>query len=51
MELKQETDQLVHEEIRSGHFHSVDELVVQGVNAWREKHRVSQPAHTPANLN
>ena len=49
MQLKPETEQLVQEEIRSGHFHSVDELIVQGVNAWREKHQVSQPAQTPAN--
>ena len=47
MQLKPETEQLVQEEIRSGHFHSVDELIVQGVNAWREKHQVSQPANKP----
>ncbi len=40
MQLKPETEQLVQEEIRNGHFHSVDELIVQGVHAWREKHRV-----------
>ena len=48
MQLKPETERLVQEEISSGHFHLVDELIVQGVNAWREKHRVSQPAETPA---
>ena len=37
--LKPETEQLVQEEIRSGHFHSVDELIVEGVQAWREKNR------------
>lgn len=48
MQLKPETERLVQEEIRSGHFHSVDELIVQSVHAWREKHRVSQPVETPA---
>ena len=40
MQLKPETERLVQEEIRSGHFDSVDEMIVQGVHAWREKHRV-----------
>jgi Arc/MetJ-type ribon-helix-helix transcriptional regulator len=40
LQLKPETEQLVQEEIRSGHFHSVDELIVEGVRAWREKHQV-----------
>ena len=39
VELKPETERLVQEEIKSGHFHTVDELIVQGVHAWREKHR------------
>lgn len=46
MELKAETERLVQEEIRSGHFRSVDELIVQGVRAWREKHQsdsIAQP--------
>lgn len=47
MRLKAETERLVQEEIRSGHFHSVDELIVQSVHAWREKHQVSQPGETP----
>ena len=49
MELKAETERLVQEEIRSGHFHSVDELIVQGVLAWREKHEGSQLSEAPAN--
>ena len=44
VELKPETERLVQEEIRSGHFHSVDELIVQGVYALRERHRVERPA-------
>lgn len=46
IELKPETEQLVQEEIQRGHFHSVDELIVKSVNAWREKHRVF-PAVAP----
>jgi Arc/MetJ-type ribon-helix-helix transcriptional regulator len=49
VQLKPETEQLVREEIRSGHFHSVDELIVQGINAWREKHRV-ESITTPLKL-
>ena len=48
LELKPETEQLVQDEIRRGHFHSVDELIVQGLYAWREKHQISQSAETPA---
>jgi len=44
VELKPETERLVQEEIESGHFHTVDELIVQGVHAWREKHQVGQSA-------
>ncbi|HEY6390139.1 MAG TPA: hypothetical protein VIX89_02605 [Bryobacteraceae bacterium] len=40
MQIKPETERLVEEEIKRGHFHSVDELIVAGVNAWREKHPV-----------
>ena len=44
---------MVQEEIGSGHFHSVDELIVEGVYAWREKHQIEQrqaPAKPPKNL-
>jgi Arc/MetJ-type ribon-helix-helix transcriptional regulator len=37
VELKPDTERLVQEEMRSGHFQSLDELIVQGVRAWREK--------------
>ena len=32
-----ETEQLLREEIQSGHFQSVDDLIVTGVRAWREQ--------------
>jgi Arc/MetJ-type ribon-helix-helix transcriptional regulator len=38
LELKPETQRLVQDEISRGHFHTVDELIVEGVRAWREKH-------------
>ena len=47
VELKPETERLVQEEIKSGHFHTVDELIVQGVHAWREKHQVGGVARKP----
>lgn len=48
MQLKPETEQLVLEEIGNGHFQSVDELIVQGVYAWREKHQASNQGETHA---
>ena len=36
--IKPETEQLVQAEIQSGHFETVDQLIVEGVHAWREKH-------------
>jgi Arc/MetJ-type ribon-helix-helix transcriptional regulator len=39
VELKPETERLVQEELRNGHFHSVDDLIVESVHAWREKQR------------
>ena len=47
VELKPETERLVQEEIRRGHFHSVDEVIVQGVYALREKSHVEQAAAAP----
>lgn len=44
MELKPETEQLVREEISSGRFRSVDEMIVQGVRAQREKHGTGSPS-------
>ncbi len=42
VELKPETEQLAPEEINRGHFHTVDELIKEGVYAWREKHQVME---------
>jgi Arc/MetJ-type ribon-helix-helix transcriptional regulator len=48
VQLKPETERLVDEEIKRGHFQSVDDLIVQGVCAWREKHHVGESEETPA---
>ena len=37
VQLKPETERLVQEELRSGHVQTVDELIVHGVHAVREK--------------
>jgi Arc/MetJ-type ribon-helix-helix transcriptional regulator len=42
VQLKPETERLVQEEIESGHFRSVDELIVQAVLALREKSRTEE---------
>lgn len=47
VELKPETERLVQEEIRRGHFHSVDDLIVQGVYALREKSNTAQTSVAP----
>jgi len=47
LEIRPETEQLVQEEISRGHFHNVDELIVEAVHAWREKHQVEKPARRP----
>lgn len=47
VDLKPETERLVKEEIRRGRFHSVDELIKQGVYALREKSNVTQAAVVP----
>jgi Arc/MetJ-type ribon-helix-helix transcriptional regulator len=47
VELKPETERLVQEEIRRGHFHTVDEIIVQGVYALREKSKVEATITPP----
>ena len=36
--IKPETERLVQEELRNGHFDSVDNLIVESVLAWRQIH-------------
>lgn len=37
--LKPETERIVREELQSGHFQTVDDLIVESVHAWHEKVR------------
>jgi len=48
--LKPDTELLVQEELRNGRFHSVDEMIVEGVQARRGGKRLSGevPPKTPA---
>ncbi len=48
--LKPETEELVQAELRSGHFRTVDEMIVEGVRARREDQSLSSQAvrRTPA---
>jgi Arc/MetJ-type ribon-helix-helix transcriptional regulator len=41
IEVNPETERLVREEITSGHFRSVDELIITSVHAWHQKNLVS----------
>jgi len=48
--LKPETEQLVQEQLQSGHFRSVDEMIVEGVQARLEGKSLSREPRrkTPA---
>jgi len=45
IELKPETEKLVQEEMLTGHFQNIDELIVQGVQALRERSSEQSVAH------
>ena len=45
IQLNPETERLVQEELQSGHFHSIDEIILQGIRAGREK---EQPQRSEA---
>ena len=38
IDITPETERIVREALQSGHFRSVDELIVSGVRAWRERY-------------
>ena len=49
IDIAPDTAQLVREEISSGHFRSVDDLIKAGVKALREKNNFADPSlHTKA---
>jgi Arc/MetJ-type ribon-helix-helix transcriptional regulator len=37
IDIAPETERIVREELSSGHFKSVDELILSSVQAWRER--------------
>ncbi len=43
LDITPETERVVREEMQSGHFRSVDELIVSGVRAWRERFLPPKP--------
>ena len=47
VELKPETELLVRQEMLSRRFQSVDELIVEGVRALREKSKTAEPHRKP----
>jgi len=47
VELKPETERIVREALQSGHVQTVDELIVHGVHALREKSKAAQHATVP----
>jgi hypothetical protein len=47
IEIKPETEQLVREQISSGHFRSVDELIVRALSALREESQDREPVTAP----
>jgi Arc/MetJ-type ribon-helix-helix transcriptional regulator len=42
IKIKPETERLVQEELKKGHFHSVDEIIIEGVQARRQKQPAKQ---------
>ena len=51
IEINPETERLVREEITSGHFRSVDDLIVTSVHAWRERNLASPVSESEAKEN
>jgi len=44
IDIAPETERVVREELSSGHFQSVDDLILSSVQAWRERNQVPQNA-------
>jgi Arc/MetJ-type ribon-helix-helix transcriptional regulator len=44
IDISPETERVVREELRSGHFQSVDDLILSGIQAWREKNSTTPTA-------
>ena len=48
IDIEPETERIVREELCNGHFQSVDDLILSGVQALRERNLPQQWAVTPA---
>lgn len=46
IDIKPETERVVREELRDGHFRSVDELILSGLQVWRERNLPREPSGT-----
>lgn len=44
IDIKPETQELIQDEICRGHFRTVDEMIVEGVNARRGKYPTTAPS-------
>jgi len=44
IEINPETESVVREELRSGRFRSIDELIMVSVQAWKERNRSQEQA-------
>jgi Arc/MetJ-type ribon-helix-helix transcriptional regulator len=49
IDISPEAERVVREEIDSGHFRSVDELILSSVRAWREHHLSRAQGRSRAN--
>jgi hypothetical protein len=45
IDIAPETERVVREELRSGHFRCVDDLILSSVQAWRER-EINSPARS-----
>jgi Arc/MetJ-type ribon-helix-helix transcriptional regulator len=50
IDIAPETERLVRDEINSGHFRSVDEMIKAAAEAWRERHADLRPLSKEENV-
>ena len=50
IDIAPETERIVREELSSGHFKSVDELILSNVQAWRERNLTPPPRARAAGI-
>jgi len=47
IDIAPETERVVREELHSGHFRSVDDLILSSVQAWRERNAAATVTGAP----